>query len=150
MTGSIDPLAYRYAAVAANQAQRQEVIADAQDMARNLLSEYRKATKTMPQRIIYIRDGVAEGQFAEIIGVELAAIRAGAKDVTGTAKAVTITVIILRKRHHTRLFPARDNETAPSGNIFPGMVVDSGITHPVEFDFCMSLLYLLNHSSCPT
>ena len=108
-------------------------------MAKTLLIEYRRATNTMPQRIIYLRDGVAEGQFAEVIRVELAAIRAAAKEVTGAGKAVTITVIIVRKRHHTRLFPGRDNEADRSGNIFPGIVVDSGITHPVEFDFCMSL-----------
>jgi eukaryotic translation initiation factor 2C len=141
MTGSIDPLAGRYAAVACNQPQRQESITDAKSMAKTLLVEYQKETKTMPQRIIYIRDGVAEGQFAEVIRVELTAIRAAAKEVTGTSKPVTITVIIVRKRHHTRLFPASssNNDSDKTGNVFAGTVVDTGITHPVEFDFCTSL-----------
>jgi hypothetical protein len=140
MTGSIDSLACRYAAVAANQKQRQESITEAKSMAKNLLDEYRKETKTMPQRIIYLRDGVAEGQFAEVLKVELAGIRAAAREVTGTAKPVTITVIIVKKRHHTRFFPTGSGPNeSDQGNVVPGTVVDSGITHPVEFDFCVSL-----------
>jgi eukaryotic translation initiation factor 2C len=136
MTGSIDPLASRYAAIACNQTHRTEMIADIEMMVKALLSEYRKATKTIPQRIIYLRDGVAEGQYAEVNRVELAAIRKAARDVTG-GKPVTITVIIVRKRHHTRLFPAAAQDGDRNGNVMPGTVVDTGITHPVEFDFCM-------------
>lgn len=130
MTASLDPLACRYAAAAMNQTRRQEAIADAESMATTLLAEYRRSTNTLPQRIIYIRDGVSEGQFAEILRDELPAIRKAARAITGTGPAVKITVIIVKKRHHTRLF-------APNQmNVFPGTVVDTGIVHPIEFDFC--------------
>ena len=52
----------------------------------------------------------------------------------------TITLIIVGKRHHVRLFPCRDNEGDRSGNCVAGTVVDSDVVNPVEFDF-----YLLSH-----
>lgn len=136
MTGSIDPFAARYAAVASNQTHRVEVIADAEDMAKTLLAEYRKATNTNPERIIYLRDGVSEGQFAEVLRSELPAIRKAAMTITG--KPVRISVIIVQKRHHTRLFPALSQDGDRNGNVLPGTIVDSGITHPIEFDFCIA------------
>ena len=137
MTCSIDSLAARYAAVASNQTHRVEVIANAEEMAKTLLTEYRKTTNTIPDKIIYLRDGVAEGQFAEVLRVELAAIRQAARAIAGAAKTVKITVIIVKKRHHTRLFPATQQEGDRNGNVHPGTVVDTGVTHPIEFDFCI-------------
>jgi eukaryotic translation initiation factor 2C len=139
MTGSIDRFAARYAAVASNQTHRVEVIADVEDMAKSLLAEYRKTTTVLPEKIIYLRDGVAEGQFAEILRVELPAIRQAAKAITGPNKVVKITVIIVKKRHHTRFFPASPQDGDRNGNVFPGIVVDTGVTHPIEFDFCRFL-----------
>lgn len=151
MTGSLDALASRYAAVAKNQAQRQEVITEAQKMAKVLLGEYRKSTNLVPRRIIYIRDGVSEGQYAEVLRVEVAAIRQAAREVTGTNQAVTITVIIAKKRHHTRIFPSSQHPSQGDRNmnVFPGTVVDTGITHPVEFDFCISRFVFTDHSPRP-
>lgn len=139
MTASLDPLACRYAAVAMNQTHRQEAIADAESMAKKLFAEYRRSSNTLPQRVIYLRDGVSEGQYAEILRVELAAIRNAAKAITGTGPAVKISVIIAKKRHHTRLFPANPREGDKNGNVVPGTVVDTGIVHPIEFDFCTSV-----------
>ena len=110
-------------------------------MAKRLLEEYSKATNIVPERIIYLRDGVAEGQFAEVIRVELPAIRAAAKAIA-PKKAVKITVIIVQKRHHTRLFPATPQDGDRYGNVPPGTVVDTGIVHPIEFDFCNISRYL--------
>lgn len=134
MSASLDPLACRYAAAAMNQTHRQEAIADAESMTKTLLAEYRRFSNTVPQRIIYLRDGVSEGQYAEILRVELPAIRNAAKAITGAGPAVKISVIIVKKRHHTRLFSANPRDRA--GNVYPGTVVDTGIVHPIEFDFC--------------
>lgn len=135
MTGSIDPLASRYAAVATNQTHRRETIVDAENMAKSLLAEYQKACKMAPSRIIYLRDGVSDGQYPQILDEELRAIQRAAVSIA-KSKPVTITVIIAKKRHHTRLFPNVPNEGDKNGNVHPGTVVDTGIVHPVEFDFC--------------
>jgi eukaryotic translation initiation factor 2C len=139
MTGSIDPLATRYAAVACNQAHRTETIADVEEMTKTLLHAHKRATNILPERIIYLRDGVAEGQYAGIIEVELNAIRRAVKAMIPPNKHVQITVIIVRKRHHTRFFP-RPNEGDRNNNVLPGTVVDTDVTHPVEFDFCIQPL----------
>ena len=136
MTGSIDPFASRYAATACNQTYHVEVIADAEEMAKSLLAEYRKETKSIPQKIIYLRDGAAEGQFAEVLRVELPAIRQAAREIVGPGKRINITVIIVKKRHHTRLFPISAVDGDKNGNVDAGTIVDTGITRPVEFDFC--------------
>lgn len=53
-----------------------------------------------------------------------------------------ITFIVVQKRHHTRLFCAdKKEQIGKSGNIPAGTTVDSGITHPSEFDF-----YLCSHA----
>ena len=139
MTGSLDALACRYAAVARNQTHRQETIADAEAMVDTLLKEYHKACKITPQRIFYMRDGVSEGQFAQILEVELPAIRRAAAAFTKGVKPVTISVIIAKKRHHTRFFPDPPTSGDNKGNVFPGTVVDTGVVHPIEFDFCILL-----------
>ena len=145
MTGSIDPLACRYAAVARNQRHRTETIADVEGMATVLISEFRRQTNVIPKRVIYLRDGVAEGQYADIVRVELEGIRNAAQKVS-QGRTVAITVIIVRKRHHTRLFPATQKEGDKNGNVLPGTVVDQGITHSIEFDFCVSSRYFADDS----
>jgi hypothetical protein len=52
----------------------------------------------------------------------------------------TITLIIVGKRHHVRLFPCKENEGDRSGNCVAGTVVDSDVVNPVEFNF-----YLQSH-----
>ena len=44
-------------------------------MAANLLIKFYKNTKRKPERIIFFRDGVSEGQFQATIDLELSALR---------------------------------------------------------------------------
>jgi eukaryotic translation initiation factor 2C len=136
MTGSLDTMGTRYAAMAVNQEHRVEMIQDAEEMAKALLNQFLKESQNTPERILYLRDGVSEGQYSQVIEIELSAIRKAAEAVTNS-KRVKIAVIIVKKRHHTRFFPLQN---APidekTGNVKPGTVVDSQITHPSEFDFC--------------
>ena len=44
-------------------------------MAASLLVKFYKNTKRKPERIIFFRDGVSEGQFQATIDVELSALR---------------------------------------------------------------------------
>ncbi|EPS72163.1 hypothetical protein M569_02595, partial [Genlisea aurea] len=78
----------KYAGLVCAQAQRQELIQDlyktwhdpvrgtlSGGMIRDLLVSFRKATGQKPQRIIFYRDGVSEGQFYQVLLFELDAIR---------------------------------------------------------------------------
>nr|GFA63899.1 hypothetical protein [Tanacetum cinerariifolium] len=64
-----------------------------------------------------------------------------------------VTFIVMQKRHHTRLFPANHNDrsnTDKNGNILPGMVVDTKICHPTEFDFYLCTHTEIKGTSRPT
>ena len=58
----------RYSASVRVQQHRQEIIAELAAMVRDLLIEFYKSTRFKPQRIIFYRDGVSEGQFQQVSG----------------------------------------------------------------------------------
>nr|AGS47797.1 argonaute 10 [Salvia miltiorrhiza] len=150
------PEVTKYAGLVCAQAHRQELIQDLyktwQDplrgtvsggMVRDLLVSFRKATGQKPQRIIFYRDGVSEGQFYQVLLFELDAIRKACASLEPNYQP-PVTFIIVQKRHHTRLFANNHRDKSSidrSGNILPGTVVDSKICHPTEFDF-----YLCSHA----
>lgn len=49
-----------------------------------------------------------------------------------------VTILIVHKRHHTRLYASNPHQADRSGNILPGTVVDGDICHPYEYDFFMN------------
>ncbi|KAL3716352.1 hypothetical protein ACJRO7_008022 [Eucalyptus globulus] len=150
------PEVTKYAGLVCAQAHRQELIQDLyktwQDpvrgtvtggMIKELLISFRRATGQKPQRIIFYRDGVSEGQFYQVLLYELDAIRKACNSLEPNYQP-PVTFVVVQKRHHTRLFANnhRDhNAVDRSGNILPGTVVDSKICHPTEFDF-----YLCSHA----
>lgn len=52
---------------------RVEIIRDLKDMMKELLKAFYRATKHKPERIIFYRDGVSEGQFMEVRNREVSA-----------------------------------------------------------------------------
>ena len=71
VVASVDPRAAQYVCEIRIQASKQEYIEEMEDMVYHLLLKFhRSAGKTStakPQRIIFYRDGVSEGQFAKVI-----------------------------------------------------------------------------------
>ncbi|XP_022849610.1 protein argonaute 10-like isoform X3 [Olea europaea var. sylvestris] len=150
------PEVTKYAGLVCAQAHRQELIQDlyktwhdpvcgtvSGGMIRDLLVSFRKSTGQKPQRIIFYRDGVSEGQFYQVLLFELDAIRKACASLEPNYQP-PVTFVVVQKRHHTRLFANNHRDkssTDKSGNILPGTVVDSKICHPTEFDF-----YLCSHA----
>ena len=119
----------------------QEIINDLAVIVKELLIEFYKANgKLKPSKIIFYRDGVSEGQFDQVLAHEVRAVQEACMMLEKEYRP-RITFIVVQKRHHTRLFceNSRD-ETGKARNVPPGTTVDSGITHPYEFDF-----YLCSH-----
>lgn len=141
VVGSMDAHPSRYYASVRVQTHRQEIIAELAAMVRELLIQFYRSTKHKPMRIIFYRDGVSEGQFRQVLSHELKAIReACIKLEVGYQPGITF--IVVQKRHHTRLFcQDGQDKCGQSGNVPPGTTVDTGITHPTEFDF-----YLCSHA----
>ncbi|KAH7948292.1 hypothetical protein HPB52_020262 [Rhipicephalus sanguineus] len=131
----------RYAATVRVQQHRQEIIQDLASMVKELLIQFYKSTRFKPTRIIFYRDGVSEGQFAQVLHHELLAVREACLKLETDYKP-GITFVVVQKRHHTRLFCSdKKEQIGKSGNIPAGTTVDLGITHPTEFDF-----YLCSHA----
>lgn len=89
-----------------------------------------------PQRVIYIRDGVSEGQYAAVLNDEVRDMK-NVFHKLGCSKAPSFCVMIAGKRHHIRFFPEQGDKNK---NPLPGTLIEAGCTHPHEFDF-----YLCSH-----
>jgi eukaryotic translation initiation factor 2C len=149
MVGSVDFEGVRYACpLPLNQNNREESISGVRSMITELANIYKKNTGVFPQRVMYFRDGVAEGQFKRVKENEVT----GIKDAIGrlSGQAPTVTAIVVRKRNHTRLFPPDgQGDRGSRGNVYPGTVVDQEITHPKDFDFCIILDIVSNADLVP-
>ncbi|KAJ3051715.1 hypothetical protein HK097_007259, partial [Rhizophlyctis rosea] len=139
LVGSMDAQCSRYAAAIRVQKGRQEIIQDLAGMVIELLKTFYQTCGAKPDRILFYRDGVSEGQFAEVLRAEVEAIRKACSGLEPGYRP-TVTFIVVQKRHHARFFPIRKEDSDRSGNVLPGTVVESGVTHPSEFDF-----YLCSH-----
>ncbi|KAG8855832.1 hypothetical protein FRB96_006654 [Tulasnella sp. 330] len=152
LVASVDSDFSYYMAQSRVQPRRREVVSkdDVAEMVERAILNYQKYHKQFkmplepPARLImyrrqqYIRDGVSEGQFHEVLQEELAGIRAGlGKCCVPNCK---ITFIVVGKRHHVRMFP-KDQNADKNGNCLPGTVLDQHITSPWFQDF-----YLLSHA----
>ncbi|EMD96783.1 hypothetical protein COCC4DRAFT_142403 [Bipolaris maydis ATCC 48331] len=91
-----------------------------------------------PQRVLYIRDGVGEAQYAAVLEEEVHDMKETFKKL-GCKEIPKFTVVIAGKRHHIRFFP-ETGKGDRNNNPLPGTLVESGCTHPFEFDF-----YLCSH-----
>jgi len=122
------------------QTSRQEMIDDLQSMSKKILSMYmsyragfeKKPGNAAPRRLIFYRDGVSEGQFQQVLDLELPLIRAACAELKINPK---ITVIVVGKRHHVRFITQNPGQADRSGNCPAGTVVDREVGHPTEFDF---------------
>ncbi|XP_057846178.1 protein argonaute 2 [Cryptomeria japonica] len=143
------PESNRYVVKIRCQKNRQEYISELGDMSKELLTKYLDKNKKLPQRIIFFRDGVSEGQFHIVLNHEVEALKEAFRQF-GEAYNPIISFIVAQKRHHTRLFPVDDRNTCMPHNVPPGTVVDTSIVHPREFDFYLCSHYGLLGTSKPT
>ncbi|KZS96684.1 argonaute-like protein [Sistotremastrum niveocremeum HHB9708] len=143
IVASVDSLYTHYPASLRLQESKTEMISDLADMMVERLTVFVNKNKgVLPQRIVVFRDGVSEGQFAQVVDLEYPALRAAAKKISKDGKYdPKITIIICGKRHHTRFYPTDSQSGDDNGNPRPGAVVDRGVTAIYEWDF-----YLQAHS----
>ncbi|KAG1056148.1 hypothetical protein G6F46_003280 [Rhizopus delemar] len=149
LCASMDARASRYASAIRVQANRTEIIADLANMVKELLKSFYQSCGQKPERMLFYRDGVSEGQFKQVMDSEVAAIRAACSSLDKNYKP-TITFVVVQKRHHARFFPIEQRDADRTGNCMPGTVVDTDIVHPFEFDFYLQSHAGLQGTSRPT
>ena len=106
VTGSLDRDCCYYAtrlyAQKTPKGQAYEMIHDLDKMVKDLLNVHMKKNKNVfPQRIVFFRDGVSEGQFPLVLRHEINKIRNACQTIEAGYKPA-ITFVIVQKRHHTR------------------------------------------------
>ncbi|CAF1673252.1 unnamed protein product [Rotaria magnacalcarata] len=138
VVGSCDPTCSRYAVRLCKQYSYSNccstgIIKKMDTMIIDLLKLYaRSCGDTLPNRIVFYRDGMDDEQLQNVFNNEIMKIKAACRDVYGQNPLPRITFIIVNKRHNTRFF-TYDGQKA--NNVQAGTVVDRDITHPFEFDF---------------
>ncbi|CAF3601442.1 unnamed protein product [Rotaria sp. Silwood1] len=138
IVGSCDPTCSRYAVRLCEQYPKKdrcsiEIIKEMDKMVIDLLRVYaRSCGNTLPNRIVFYRDGVDDGQFQKVLDNEVKKIKDACRVVYGQNPLPRLTFIIVKKRHNTRFFTYDGQRT---DNVEAGTVIDVDITHPSEFDF---------------
>ena len=131
--------------------ERLEMIDKFDDMCYELISAFRNNCKGhLPEKIIYYRDGVSEGQFRAVLNRELTSLRKACERFSPDYQPA-VTIVCVQKRHHLRMFCKDGRDSVGRGkNVPPGCVVDREVTHPVEFDFYLCSHFGLQGTSRPT
>lgn len=139
VTASMDEFCSTHYGVIREQRHRQEIIEDLEDMTIELLKMYYQAKRQKPQRLIFYRDGVSEGQFQQVLDLEMKSLQRAFERLEIGYKP-QVTLVIVQKRHHTRFFPIEPRDMDRSGNLRAGTLIETEVCHPLEFDF-----YLMSH-----
>lgn len=142
VVGSTNEFGCGYAAEFSVQPGRQEIISDLHHMVKAILIKFAQRNKALPDKLIFYRDGVSEGQFPDVVAKEIPLVRQAMREVgenpiyTAQAAAMKLTYIICGKRHHFKIGPTPgSNDSDKNGNLLPGVVVDTDIVHPFDFDW---------------
>ncbi|KAK4880346.1 hypothetical protein RN001_008492 [Aquatica leii] len=144
VTASHDPFAFQFNFTWRLQPPTKEIITDLTNIVREHLLFFYRKNNLKPERIIFFRDGVSEGEFEFVVKSEIQAIRNACMmlEAAGTYQP-KLTFLVVQKRNHTRFFPIDKKDSEDRNfNVPPGTIVDTEITHPTAVDY-----YLVSHAS---
>uniref|UniRef100_A0A2A4JWD3 Piwi domain-containing protein n=1 Tax=Heliothis virescens TaxID=7102 RepID=A0A2A4JWD3_HELVI len=103
VTASIDPKCYMYNIELSIQTPKKEMIVEFEDMMFDHLRVYKERNhNNLPRKIFVFRDGVSEGQFAQVMNSELAAVHNAYQRMAGQTRKPEVLFLLVQKRHHTR------------------------------------------------
>lgn len=137
MVASVDRYLATWFAEISIQTKRQEKVADLDRMLKSRLKVWQARNGSYPQRILIYRDGVSEGQFDMVKNEEEPLLEKALIELYKPANQPrpSMTIIIVAKRHHTRLAPSTSVIADGTSNCPAGTVVDRGITSPTLWQF---------------
>ncbi|KAF7543090.1 hypothetical protein G7046_g10062 [Stylonectria norvegica] len=140
LVASIDRDMGQWPAISWEQKSKQEMLGDPLlDAFKSRLTLWQKHNKgALPINIVIFRDGVSEGQFTQVLEVELPLIRRACMAVYPPSQQPKITILVSVKRHQTRFYPAVEKDTMGNGNIKSGTIVDRGVTQARYWDFFLT------------
>ncbi|XP_030381506.1 protein aubergine-like isoform X2 [Scaptodrosophila lebanonensis] len=95
------------------------------------IKSYRQNHGELPERIIFYRDGVGDGQLHQVVNIEVKLLQTKLDDIykaAGKPEGCRLAFIVVTKRINTRYFVNKRNPA-------PGTIVDDIITLPDRYDF---------------
>ncbi|CAB3399375.1 unnamed protein product [Caenorhabditis bovis] len=116
----------------------EEMVVDMVDEMKMRILDFINHSEKIMSHIVIYRDGVSESMFEKIFSEEKEALDAAIRQLRPYYKALnpTITYIMVNKRHHTRFFATKEEDTSGSvDNLKPGTLVEDVITSNKYFDF---------------
>ncbi|KAI1100596.1 Piwi-domain-containing protein [Jackrogersella minutella] len=152
MVSSVDQDLAQWPAASWSQAGKLEMLdANLEAQFAGRLTLWRSRNKgQLPQNIIIYRDGVSEGQFDQVLDIELPMMRAACTATYPPNQQPKIAIVVSVKRHQTRFFPTDPNHmTSKSRNINSGTVVDRGVTQATVWDFFLTAHQALQGTARP-
>lgn len=107
---------------------------------------------TLPKKILYYRDGVAESQFKTFLQPEIDSMKRACQRLYAQKNLPKITVIVVNKRHHLRAFPINkpDGDGSRFNNVLPGTVIDKDVVSPNFMQFFLASHAAIQGTSRPT
>jgi aubergine len=102
----------------------------------------------LPERILFYRDGVGEGQIRYVEEQEVKPLMKKLKEIYGNSGTPKLAYIIVNKRTNTRLFKQATATTFI--NPKPGTIVDQKITLPERNDFFLVSQHVGQGTVSPT
>ncbi|XP_038214375.1 protein argonaute-2-like [Zerene cesonia] len=146
VTASFDTKCFQYNIELSIQTPKKEMIVEFENMMVEHLKVYKNHQNALPRKIYIFRDGVSEGQFAQVMNSELVAVYKAYERLAGANAKPEILFLLVQKRHHTRFFLGESN----AQNVEPGTVVDKDIVHNSEMDFYMVSHQAIKGTARPT
>ncbi|XP_044716018.1 piwi domain-containing protein [Hirsutella rhossiliensis] len=152
LVASIDKDLAQWPAVSWEQPSKQEMLSgQLVDAFKTRLELWQKHNQgALPDNIVIFRDGVSEGQFSQVLELELPSIRQACRaKYPANASPPRLTIVVSVKRHQTRFFPTSSDAMSDSGNIRNGTVVDRGVTQARYWDFFLTAHHALKGTARP-
>ncbi|KAK3675877.1 hypothetical protein LTR78_004069 [Recurvomyces mirabilis] len=123
---------------------KKEMVSGLKEMVLERLDLWRKKHNGgLPTKIILYRDGVSEGQYDQVLLLELPAFLDAFKERYGEEKKwPKMAILVVGKRHHTRFYPTKEADAdfnpksgKGSWNPKPGTIVDRHISGRIISEF---------------
>ncbi|TIB03328.1 hypothetical protein E3P96_01913 [Wallemia ichthyophaga] len=121
---------------------REEIIENLKNVIKRHVKTYSENNgNAIPRHVLYLRDGVSDGQYKEVLQHEKGAIMQAYREITG-GRTPVLTFVVGQKRHHVRFAPLRNQPQDRSGNCRSGTIIDHpSVTRADQFEF-----YAYTHS----
>lgn len=115
-----------------------QTITDLDNIIYKQLLKFQNETKTLPKKLIYLRQSAINDDLKHFLKTELIKIQQACKKINKFYKPA-ITFVIVQKQKHTRIFHKNDADMKPDSLV--GTVIDTQITHPTERSFFLCSHY---------